>query len=147
MSCKDYIDLKPGMEVLLSYEPWGYKDVHAIIESVDVEYSYDEENNCGVFHPLIVCYVGKYRMTINGHSVWETLEIKQCKKVYVKDLRVGDVIKRGNQRGFVKYVGKETATIQWFNKHGLKTYDNLYVKEIDDAEVVGHVDLWNLESD
>jgi hypothetical protein len=86
-------------------------------------------------------------MIINGPSVWETLEIKQCKKVYVKDLRVGDVIKRGNQRGFVKYVGEETATIQWFNKHSLKTYNNLYVKEIDDAEVVGHVDLWNLESD
>ena len=27
MSCKDYIELKPGMEVKLSYEPWGYKNV------------------------------------------------------------------------------------------------------------------------
>lgn len=48
---------------------------------------------------------------------------------------------------FVKHVGIEFATIQWFSKLGLKTYDNFYGKEIDDAEVVGHVDLWNLESD
>ena len=132
------------MEILLSYEPWGYKDVHAVIKSVGVEYSYDEENNCGVFHPIIVCYVGKHKITINGHSVWETLVIKQC-KVYVKDLRVGDVIKRGNQRGFVKYVGEESATIRWFSKLGLKTFDNCYDKEIKNAKLVGHIDLWNLD--
>ena len=45
---------------------------------------------------------------------------------------------------FVKHVGIEFATIQWFSKLGLKTYDNFYGKEIDDAEVVGHIDLWNL---
>ena len=147
MSCKDYIDLKPGMEVLLSYEPWGYKDVHAIIESVDVEYSYDEENNCGVFHPLIVCYVGKYRMIINGPSVWETLEIKQCKKVYVKDLRVGDVIERNNQRGFVKSKYDDEVGVIWYNTVDTHCYITCYGKEIKDVEVVGHVDLWNLESD
>ena len=46
--------------------------------------------------------------------------------------------------GDVIDVGEESATIQWFSKLGLKTYDNYYGKEIDDAEVVGHVDLWNL---
>ena len=144
MSCKDYLELKPGMEVKLSYEPWGYKNVDAVIDSVGVKFHCDEENNCGVFHPIIVCYTGKCRLTFNGPSVWETLVIKPCRKVQVKNLFVGDVIERGIHRGFVKYVGEETATIQWFNKLGLKTYDNFYGKEIDDAEVVGHVDLWNL---
>ena len=144
MSCKDYIELKPGMEVKLSYEPLGYKNVDAVIDSVGVEYSYDKEYNCGIFHPLIVCYVGKQRITIDGPSVWETLVIKPCRKVQVKDLCVGDVIERDIHRGFVKYVGGDFATIQWFSKLGLKTYDNYYGKEIDDAEVVGHIDLWNL---
>lgn len=144
MSCKDYIELKPGMEVKLSYEPWGYKNVDAVIDSVDVEYHYDEAHNCGVFHPVVVCYVGKYRMTFKGSINWETLVIKPCKKVQVKDLKVGDVIERDNQRGFVKHVGEESATIQWFSKPGLKTYDAYYCKEIKDAELVGHIDLWNL---
>jgi hypothetical protein len=144
MSCKDYIELKPGMEVKLSYEPWGYKNVDAVIDSVDVEYHYDEAYNCGVFHPVVVCYVGKYRMTFKGSINWETLVIKPCRKVYVKDLKVGDVIERDNQRGFVNYVGEKSATIQWFSKLGLKTYDDYYSKEIKDAELVGHIDLWNL---
>jgi hypothetical protein len=132
------------MEVKLSYEPWGYKNVDAVIDSVDVEYHYDEAHNCGVFQPVVVCYVGKYRKTFKGPINWETLVIKPCRKVYVKDLKVGDVIERDNQRGFVNYVGEKSATIQWFSKLGLKTYDDYYSKEIDDAEVVGHVDLWNL---
>ena len=144
MSCKDYIELKPGMEVKLSYEPWGYKNVDAVIDSVDVEYHYDEAHNCGVFQPVVVCYVGKYRMTFKGSINWETLVIKPCRKVYVKDLKVGDVIERGILRGFVKYVGEVSATIQWFSKSGLKTFDNYYDKEIKYAEVVGHIDLWNL---
>ena len=144
MSCKDYIELKPGMEVKLSYEPWGYKNVDAVIDSVDVEYHYDEVHNCGVFQPVVVCYVGKYRKTFKGPINWETLVIKQCRKVQVKDLKVGDVIERGILRGFVKYVGEESATIQWFSKPGLKTFDNYYDKEIKYAEVVGHIDLWNL---
>jgi len=144
MSCKDYIELKPGMEVKLSYEPWGYKNVDAVIDSVDVEYSYDEEYNCGVFHPLIVCYVGKYRMTINGPSVWETLEIKQCKKVYVKDLRVGDVIERGNKRGFVKFKKDTGITVLWQDKEKGYTCSLPETVVIEDAELVGHVDLWNL---
>jgi len=144
MSCKDYIELKPGMEVKLSYEPWGYKNVDAVIDSVDVEYHYDEARNCGVFQPVVVCYVGKYRMTFKGSINWETLVIKPCRKVYVKDLKVGDVIERGVLRGFVKYVGEKSATIQWFSKLGLKTFDNYYDKEIKYAEVVGHIDLWNL---
>jgi hypothetical protein len=144
MSCKDYIELKPGMEVKLSYEPWGYKNVDAVIDSVDVEYHYDEAYNCGVFHPVVVCYVGKYRMTFKGSINWETLVIKPCRKVYVKDLKVGDVIERDNQRGFVNYVGEKSATIQWFSKLGLKTYDDYYSKETKDAELVGHIDLWNL---
>jgi hypothetical protein len=45
---------------------------------------------------------------------------------------------------FVKHVGIEFATIQWFSKLGLKTYDNYYDKEIKHAEIVGHIDLWNL---
>jgi len=144
MSCKDYLELKPGMKVKLSYEPWGYKNVDAVIDSVDVKYHYDEAHNCGVFHPVVVCYVGKYRMTFNGPINWETLVIKPCKKVYVKDLKVGDVIERGIHRGFVKYVGEESTTIQWFSKLGLKTFDNYYDNEIKYAEVVGHIDLWNL---
>jgi len=144
MSCKDYLELKPGMKVKLSYEPWGYKNVDAVIDSVDVKYHYDEAHNCGVFHPVVVCYVGKYRMTFKGSINWETLVIKPCRKVYVKDLKVGDVIERGILRGFVKYVDEESATIQWFSKPGLKTFDNYFDKEIKYAEVVGHIDLWNL---
>ena len=132
------------MEVKLSYEPWGYKNVDAVIDSVDVEYHYDEAHNCGVFHPVVVCYVGKYRMTFNGPINWETLVIKPCRKLNMKDLKVGDVIERNNQRGFVNYVGEKSATIQWFSKLGLKTFDNYYDKEIKYAEVVGHIDLWNL---
>ena len=132
------------MEVKLSYEPWGYKNVDAVIDSVDVEYHYDEAHNCGVFQPVVVCYVGKYRKTFKGPINWETLVIKPYRKVYVKDLKVGDVIERGIHRGFVKYVGEESVTIQWFSKLGLKTFDNYYDKEIKYAEVVGHIDLWNL---
>jgi len=146
MSCKDYIDLKPGMEVKLSYEPWGYKNVDAVIDSVDVEYHYDEAHNCGVFHPVVVCYVGKYRMTFKGSINWETLVIKPCRKVQVKDLRVGDVIENSVWRGFVekvfsdKYVG-----VQWFDKLNNPTsYYNYSSNEMIDVEVVGHVDLWNL---
>ena len=132
------------MKVKLSYEPWGYKNVDAVIDSVGVKYSYEKNFNCGVFHPIIVCYTGKCRLTFNGPINWETLVIKPCRKVQVKDLCVGDVIERGVYRGFVKYVGEETATIQWFSNFDLITYDNYYGKEIEDAEVVGHIDLWNL---
>jgi len=132
------------MEVKLSYEPWGYKNVDAVIDSVGVKYSYEKDFNCGVFYPFIVCYIGKYRMHFDGPSVLETLVIKPYRKVQVKDLKVGDVIERDNQRGFVNYVGEKSATIQWFSKLGLKTYDDYYSKEIKDAELVGHIDLWNL---
>jgi len=37
MSCKDYLELKPGMKVKLSYESWGYKNVDTVIDSVDVD--------------------------------------------------------------------------------------------------------------
>jgi len=144
MSCKDYIELKPGMEVKLSYEPWGYKNVDAVIESVDVEYHYDEAHNCGIFYPVVVCYVGKYRMTFNGPSVWETLVIKPCRKVQVKDLWVGDVIERGNQRGFVKTIYDGEASIVWFNTIDTYCFISSYCNEIEDAELVGHIDLWNL---
>ena len=144
MSCKDYIELKPGMEVKLSYEPWGYKNIDAVIDSVDVEYSYDKEYNCGIFHPLIVCYVGKHRITINGPSVWQTLVIKQCRKLNVKDLKVGDVVERGNQIGFVNSIYDGEASIVWFNTVDTHCYITCYCNVIKDAELVEHIDLWNL---
>ncbi len=132
------------MEVKLSYELWGYKNVDAVIDSVGVEYSYDKEYNCGIFHPLIVCYVGKHRITINGPSVWETLVIKPYRKVYVKDLKVGDVIKCDNRRGFVKSKYDDGVGVIWFNTVDTPCYITCYSKEIKDAELVGHIDLWNL---
>ncbi len=132
------------MKVKLSYEPWGYKNVNAVIDSVGVEYSYDENNNRGFFHPIIVCYVGKYRMTFKGPSVWETLVIKPCRKVYVKDLKVGDVVERGNQIGFVKSIYDGETSIVWFNIIDKYCFFTSFCKEIEDAEVVGHIDLWNL---
>ena len=141
MSCKDYIELKPGMEVKLSYEPWGYKNVDAVIDSVDVEYHYDEAHNCGVFLPVVVCYVGKYRMTFNGSIKWETLVIKPCRKVQVKDLCVGDVIKRDNQRGFVKSKYDDEVGVIWFNTVDIHGYIACYCNVIKDAELVGHIDL------
>ena len=131
------------MEVTLSYEPWGYKDVNAVIDSVGVDYHYDETYNCGVFHPIIVCYVGKCRITFNGPSVWETLVIKPCRKVYVKDLRVGDVVEHGYKRGFVKFKKDTGVTILWFTKDN-EPYSYPHTHVIKDAEIVGHVDLWNL---
>lgn len=144
MSCKDYIELKPGMEVKLSYEPWGYKNVDAVIDSVGVKFHCDEENNCGVFHPIIVCYTGKCRLTFNGPSVWQTLVIKQCRKLNVKDLKVGDVIKRDNQRGFVKSKYDDEVGVIWFNTVDTHCYITCYYDVIKDAELVGHIDLWNL---
>ncbi len=146
MSCKDYLELKPGMKVTLSYEPWGYKDVNAVIGSVGVDYHYDETYNCGVFHPIIVCYVGKYRMTFNGPSVWETLVIKPRRKVYVKDLCVGDVIERDEMRGLIEIVSNENVYIRWYDKSCKVTYYTNYRNDIifENTEVVGHVDLWNL---
>ena len=132
------------MKVKLSYEPWGYKNVNAVIDSVDVEYSYDENNNRGFFHPIIVCYVGKYRMTFNGPSVWETLVIKPCRKVYIKDLCAGDVINRGNQRGIVTYIQTDGVNIHWFEKGSKHSYTMSYFEDLDGAEIVEHVDLWNL---
>ena len=146
MSCKDYLELKPGMEVKLSYEPWGYKNVDAVIDSVGVKFHCDEENNCGVFHPIIVCYTGKCRLTFNGPSVWETLVIKPCRKVQVKDLCVGDVIENSVWRGFVEKVfSDEYVGVQWYDKLNNPTsYYNYSSDEMIDVEVVGHVDLWNL---
>ncbi len=144
MSCKDYIELKPGMEVKLSYEPWGYKNVDAVIDSVGVKYSYEKDFNCGVFYPFIVCYIGKCRMHFDGPSDWETLVIKPCRKVQVKDLCVGDVIERDNQRGFVKSKYDDEVGVIWYNTVDTHCYITCYGKEIKDVEVVGHVDLWNL---
>ena len=132
------------MEVKLSYEPWGYKNVDAVIDSVDVEYHYDEAHNCGVFYPVVVCYVGKYRITFNGPINWETLVIKQCRKLNVKDLKVGDVVERGNQIGFVKSIYDGEASIVWFNTIDKYCFITSFCKEIKDAEFVGHIDLWNL---
>jgi hypothetical protein len=146
MSCKDYLELKPGMKVKLSYEPWGYKDVNAVIDSVGVDYHYDETHNCGVFHPIIACYVGKYRMTFNGPINWETLVIKPCRKVYVKDLCVGDVIERDEMRGLIEIVSNENVYIRWYDKSCKVTYYTNYRNDIifENAEIVGHVNLWNL---
>ena len=55
MSCKDYIELKPGMEVKLSYEPWDYKNVDAVIDSVGVKFHCDDENN--VVYSILLLYV------------------------------------------------------------------------------------------
>ena len=144
MSCKDYLELKPGMEVKLSYEPWGYKNVDAVIDSVGVKFHCDDENNCGVFHPIIVCYTGKCRLTFNGPSVWETLVIKPCRKLNMKDLKVGDVIERDNQRGFVKSKYDDEVGVIWYNTVDTHCYITCYYDVIKDAELVGHIDLWNL---
>lgn len=132
------------MKVTLSYEPWGYKNVDAVIDSVGVDYHYDETHNCGVFHPNIACYVGKYRMTFNGPINWETLVIKPCKKINVKDLRVGDVIDRGNQRGIVTYIHTDGVNIHWFVKGSKHNYTMSYFEDLNGAEIVEHVNLWNL---
>ena len=144
MSCEDFIELKPGMEVKLSYEPWGYKNVDAVIDSVGVKYSYEKDFNCGVFYPFIVCYIGKYRMHFDGPSVLETLVIKPCRKVQVKDLRVGDVIERGNKRGVVKFKYDDEVDVIWYNTVDTHCYNMCYCNVIKDAELVGHIDLWNL---
>jgi hypothetical protein len=146
MSCKDYLELKPGMKVKLSYEPWGYKDVDAVIDSVDVNYHYDEAHNCGVFHPVVVCYVGKYRMTFKGPINWETLVIKPCRKIDVTKLCVGDVIESNNERGIVvtKNSSGVSVDVMWFDDGNKKYHTITYCCDIKDAEIVGHVDLWNL---
>ena len=134
------------MKVKLSYEPWGYKDVNAVIDSVGVDYHYDETHNYGVFHPIIACYVGKYRMTFNGPINWETLVIKPCRKVYVKVLCVGDVIERDEMRGLIEIVSNENVYIRWYDKSCKVTYYTNYRNDIifENAEIVGHVNLWNL---
>ena len=132
------------MEVKLSYEPWGYKNVDAVIDSVDVEYHYDEAHNCGVFQPIVVCHVGKYRITFKGPINWETLVIKPCRKVYVKDLKVGDVIERNDNRGMITYKDGNWVNVLWYKGTGDYSRSMSYDVEIKDAEVVGHVDIWNL---
>lgn len=144
MSCKDYIELKPGMEVKLSFEPWGYKNVDAVIDSVGVKYSYEKDFNCGVFYPFIVCYIGKCRMHFDGPSDWETLVIKPCRKVQVKDLCVGDVIERNDNRGMITYKDGNWVNVLWYKGTGEYSRSMSYDIEITDAELVGHVDLWNL---
>jgi uncharacterized protein YkvS len=139
MSCKDYIELKPGMEVLITDPIYGLSNEKAIVKKLEAVY-YVENANIGI----------GVVFDVNGreYSVFypkkTSITIKPCRKVYVKDLKVGDVIERGILRGFVKYVDEESATIQWFSKPGLKTFDNYFDKEIKYAEVVGHIDLWNL---
>ena len=64
------------MEIFLSYEPWGYKNVSAVIDSITAEYCYDERTNCGILYPHITCFVGKHKITLTGPCVWETLVIK-----------------------------------------------------------------------
>ena len=139
MSCKDYIELKPGMEVLITDPIHGLSNEKAVVKKLEAVY-YVENANIGI--DIVFDVDGR------EYSVYypkkTSITIKPCRKVQVKDLCVGDVIERGVYRGFVKYVGEEIATIQWFSNFDLITYDNYYGKEIKDAEVVGHIDLWNL---
>ena len=85
-------------------------------------------------------------MTFNGPINWETLVIKPCRKVQVKDLRMGDVIENSVWRGFVEKVSSDKYVgVQWYDKLNNPTsYYNYSSDEIIDVEVVGHIDLWNL---
>jgi len=127
------------MEVLITDPIHGLSNEKAVVKKLEAVY-YVENANIGI--DIVFDVDGK------EYSVYypkkTSITINPCRKVQVKDLCVGDVIERGIHRGFVKYVGEESATIQWFSKLGLKTYDNYYGKEIKDAELVGHIDLWNL---
>lgn len=139
MSCKDYIELKPGMEVLITDPIYGLSNEKAVVKKLEAVY-YVENANIGI----------GVVFDVNGreYSVFypkkTSITIKPCRKVQVKDLCVGDVIERDNQRGFVKSKYDDVVDVIWFNTIDTHCYIMCYCNVIKDAELVGHIDLWNL---
>ena len=52
--------------------------------------------------------------------------------------------KRDNQRGFVKSKYDDEVGVIWYNTVDTHCYITCYYDVIKDAELVGHIDLWNL---
>jgi hypothetical protein len=138
MSCKDYLKLKPGMEVLITDHNQGFIDKKVVIKEISANFY----NNKSIGYDI--CFEENGREYYLSHFYTPSVTFKPCKKINVKDLCVGDVIERGDQRGFVTYIQTDGANIHWFVKGSKHGYAMSYFEELDDVEIVGHVDLWNL---
>ncbi|MDD4468928.1 MAG: hypothetical protein PHR29_03200 [Acholeplasmataceae bacterium] len=139
MSCKDYVELKPGMEVLITDPIHGLSNEKAVVKKLEAVY-YVENANIGI--DIVFDVDGREYSVYYPKKI--SITIKQCRKLNVKDLKVGDVIERDNQRGFVKSKYDDEVGVIWFNTVDTHCYITCYCKEIKDVEVVGHIDLWNL---
>jgi hypothetical protein len=139
MSCKDYVELKPGMEVLITDPIHGLSNEKAVVKKLEAVY-YVENANIGI--DIVFDVDGREYSVYYPKKI--SITIKPCRKVYVKDLRVGDVIERDNQRGFVKSKYDDEVGVIWYNTVDTNCYIACYCNVIKDAELVGHIDLWNL---
>jgi len=139
MSCKDYIELKPGMEVLITDPIHGLSNEKVVVKKLEAVY-YVENANIGI--DIVFDVDGK------EYSVYypkkTSIIIKPCRKVQVKDLCVGDVIERNDNRGMITYKDGNWVNVLWYKGTGEYSRSMSYDIEITDAELVGHVDLWNL---
>ena len=135
-----YIELKPGMEVLITDPIYEFVDTHAVIGEVKIFYS--RWSGHFDFELTYASDGGEYKVCYSQPTY---VKVKLCRRVYVKDLCVGDVVKQGERRGIVKCKNTyEMVVILWIGKGTNDHYSIAYPDVIEDAEVVGHVDLWNL---
>ena len=127
------------MEVLITDPIHGLSNEKAVVKKLEADY-YVENANIGI--GVVFDVDGREYSVYYPKKI--SITIKPCRKVYVKDLCVGDVIKRDNQRGFVKSKYDDEVGVIWFNTIDTYCYITNYCNVIKDAEFVEHIDLWNL---
>ena len=135
-----YIELKPGMEVLITDHNQGFIDKKVVIKEISANF-YDNKSI-----GYDICFEVNGREYYLSHFYTPSVTFKPCKKINVKDLRVGDVIERDEMRGLIEIVSNENVYIRWYDKSCKVTYYTNYRNDIifENAEIVGHVNLWNL---
>ena len=134
------IELNPGTEVLITDPSQGLKDAPATIKSVSA-----------VYHTVAkqVEFSIVYDAGLNTHEVryfkdlW--LVVKPRDVVKLADMKEFDLLELGEKRGIVLECRADGGvSIQWFNKQIRVGGTQYYYKDIEDAKLVGVVDLWKV---
>ena len=133
------IELNPGTEVLITDPSQGLKDAPATIKSVSAAYhAVAKQVEFSIVYDtgLKTHEIGYFRdlgLVVKPHNV-----------VKLADLKVFDVIELGEKRGIVCGCNKEGVGIQWFNQLIPVGGREYYYRDIEDAKLVGVVDLWKV---
>ena len=133
------IELNPGTEVLITDPSQGLKDAPATIKSVGA-----------VYHAVAkqVEFSIVYNTGLKTHEIGYFkdlgLVVKPRDVVKLADLKVFDVIELGENRGIVCGCNNKGVGIQWFNQLIPVGGRQYYYRDIEDAKLVGVVDLWKV---